>query len=157
MLYACSFRCSSEWHVYVTACLSESLWEQKSFHHWRLCHAGMRPSWWFQNYDTLKGHFLFSFVQPCCMTFFSVWNCRSFSVWALISSSFESLTGRRLVSWSENDFLDNVSATGMPLPGRCTMMKLYRIIFCSLGGTNAKGFHIDSRGLWSLSTMTWRP
>lgn len=31
MLYACSFRCSSEWHVYVTACLSEACGNKNLF------------------------------------------------------------------------------------------------------------------------------
>lgn len=39
-------------------------------------------SWWFQNSDTLCGHFLFSSGQPLNMTPFNAWNCRSLSVWA---------------------------------------------------------------------------
>lgn len=37
---------------------------------------------WFQNSDTLCGHFLFSSGQPLNMTPFNAWNCRSLSVWA---------------------------------------------------------------------------
>lgn len=200
---ACSSRCLGDWHVCVTACLNEGLWERQSSHLWRLFHAGMIAHHSGFRIQTYSGDTLFSlqanlFVwiywkeSPlrCGILFsrgsrnkkqniktpFNIWNCRSFSVWALISSNFESLTERllytvctwisipslRLVSWSDNDFLDNGSVTGMSLPGRCSMVKLYfwswRITLWSLGGTDARGFHfIDSRGVWLLSKTTWRP
>lgn len=163
------------------ACIRDSISEQRLvgatiFSPFKIIPRRYESSlWWFQNSDKLMWYFLFLSGQPLYMTPFSVWNCGFISVWALISSNFESLTGRlldtlctwismpslSLISWSDSDFLDNVFETGMSLPGQCTMVKLYfwswRIILCSLGGTDARGFRIIySWGLWSLSTATWQ-
>ena len=58
-----------------------------------ICDSSSR---WFQNSETLWGHFLLSSGHPSCMTLLSCASCESFSVSAWISFSFVSLTGKLL-------------------------------------------------------------
>lgn len=124
----------------------------------------------------LWGHFLLSSGHPSFTTCFKTYSWVSFSISILISASLVSLTDKllytvwtwmsmpshKLVSASDTDYLDNVSATGISLPGLWVIVKQYlwccRIVLWSPGGAAASSFWMmDSNGLWSLSTMTCCP